>query len=63
MGKIGGFKEYDRINEDNIAVQERVSNYNEFTIPLAKEEIKERIKMYGLRNPVSQLMSFGKFNS
>jgi glutamate synthase (NADPH/NADH) small chain len=42
MGKIGGFKEYDRINEDNIAVQERVSNYNEFTIPLAKEEIKEQ---------------------
>ena len=42
MGKIGGFKEYDRINEDNIAVQERVSNYNEFTIPLAKDEIKEQ---------------------
>jgi glutamate synthase (NADPH/NADH) small chain len=42
MGKIGGFKEYNRINEDNIAVQERVSNYNEFTIPLAKDEIKEQ---------------------
>ena len=42
MGKIGGFKEYDRINEDNITVQERVSNYNEFTIPLAKDEIKEQ---------------------
>ena len=42
MGQIGGFKEYDRINEDNIAVKERVSNYNEFTIPLAKDEIKEQ---------------------
>jgi hypothetical protein len=41
MGKIGGFKEYDRINEDNIAVQERVSNYNEFTIPLAKTKLKQ----------------------
>jgi glutamate synthase (NADPH/NADH) small chain len=33
---------YNRINEDNIAIQERVSNYNEFTIPLAKEEIKSK---------------------
>jgi glutamate synthase (NADPH/NADH) small chain len=44
MGKIGGFKEYDRINEDNIAVQERVSNYNEFTIPLAKKNKLARIR-------------------
>jgi glutamate synthase (NADPH/NADH) small chain len=59
MGKIGGFKEYDRINEDNIAVQERVSNYNEFTIPLAKDEIKEQgSRCMDCRNPVlSQLMS------
>jgi glutamate synthase (NADPH/NADH) small chain len=28
-----------------------VSNYNEFTIPLAKEEIKSKDQMYGLRNP------------
>jgi glutamate synthase (NADPH/NADH) small chain len=34
MGKIGGFKEYDRTDESNIVITERVSNYNEFTIPL-----------------------------
>ena len=42
MGKIGGFKEYARTDESNLAVQERVSNYNEFTIPLAKDKIKEQ---------------------
>jgi glutamate synthase (NADPH/NADH) small chain len=42
MGKIGGFKEYVRIDENNIAVAERVSNYNEFTIPLPKDKIKEQ---------------------
>jgi glutamate synthase (NADPH/NADH) small chain len=36
MGKIGGFKEY-RTDESNIII-ERVSNYNEFTIPLAKKK-------------------------
>lgn len=42
MGKIGGFKEYSRINENNIAVVERVSNYNEFTVTLPKDKIKEQ---------------------
>jgi glutamate synthase (NADPH/NADH) small chain len=42
MGKIGGFKEYDRTDESNVLVKERVSNYNEFTIPLAKNKIKEQ---------------------
>ena len=42
MGKIGGFKEYSRADESNLVVQERVSNYNEFTIPLAKDKIKEQ---------------------
>ena len=42
MGKIGGFKEYSRADESNVAVVERVSNYNEFTIPLSKEKIKEQ---------------------
>ena len=32
MGKIGGFKEFNRADEGNIAVVERVANYNEFTI-------------------------------
>ena len=42
MGKIGGFKEYTRTDEDTIAVAERVSNYNEFTVSLPKDKIKEQ---------------------
>ncbi|PDS24037.1 glutamate synthase subunit beta [Flavobacterium branchiophilum] len=42
MGKIGGFKEFDRIDESNLAVAERVNNYNEFTIPLAPNHIKQQ---------------------
>ena len=42
MGKIGGFKEFTRTDESNVTVVERVSNYNEFTIPLSKEKIKEQ---------------------
>jgi glutamate synthase (NADPH/NADH) small chain len=42
MGKIGGFQEYDRSDETNIEVKERISNYNEFTIPLAKDKIIEQ---------------------
>ena len=42
MGKIGGFKEYSRTDESNVVVQERVSNYNEFTIPLPKDKMKEQ---------------------
>jgi hypothetical protein len=58
MGKIGGFKEYDRINEDNIAVQKECQTITSLLIPLAKDEIKAGIEMYGFRNPVlSQLMS------
>ncbi len=42
MGKIGGFKEFDRADESNVAVVERVANYNEFTIALTDEKIKEQ---------------------
>ncbi|MCF8320303.1 MAG: glutamate synthase subunit beta [Flavobacterium sp.] len=42
MGKISGFKEYTRTDEDTIAVAERVSNYNEFTVSLPKDKIKEQ---------------------
>ena len=42
MGKIGGFKEYERTDENNFAVVNRLSNYDEFTIPLSKEKIKEQ---------------------
>lgn len=42
MGKIGGFKEYSRTDEDTIAVIERISNYKEFTVSLSKDKIKEQ---------------------
>jgi glutamate synthase (NADPH/NADH) small chain len=42
MGKIGGFKEFDRKDESNISVKERVQNYKEFTIPLKEQELKNQ---------------------
>jgi len=42
MGKIGGFKEFDRKDENNIAVKDRVLNYKEFTIPLKEQELKNQ---------------------
>lgn len=38
MGKITGFIEYDRVDEKNVAVKERLKNFQEFTIPLDKKE-------------------------
>lgn len=42
MGKITGFKEFDRKDETHKAVKKRISNYNEFTIPLNNEEITKQ---------------------
>ena len=42
MGKIGGFKEFERIDENTISVKERVQNYNEFTIPLKEQQLKKQ---------------------
>ncbi len=42
MGKLGGFKEYKRINEENVAVKERVKNFREFTIPLDEKEQQQQ---------------------
>ncbi|AMC10510.1 glutamate synthase [Lutibacter profundi] len=42
MGKITGFKEFKRKDETYKAVKERVSNYNEFTVPLSKTEITKQ---------------------
>ncbi|MEQ6123261.1 glutamate synthase subunit beta [Pseudotenacibaculum sp. MALMAid0570] len=38
MGELGGFKKYERQQETNIAVKERVKNYKEFTQPLSVKE-------------------------
>lgn len=42
MGKITGFKEYDRKNFTLEPVEERIKHYNEFTTPLSKEELEEQ---------------------
>jgi glutamate synthase (NADPH/NADH) small chain len=38
MGNITGFIEFDRVDEKNKAVNERLNNFKEFTIPLDKKE-------------------------
>jgi len=42
MGKITGFKEYERVDEKYEAVIERLDNYNEFTIPLSEEDARHQ---------------------
>ncbi|WP_299159514.1 glutamate synthase subunit beta [uncultured Tenacibaculum sp.] len=42
MGKIKGFIEINRQNEENIPVKERIKNYNEFAILLNEAEIKKQ---------------------
>lgn len=42
MGKITGFKEFNRQEETNIPVAERVQNYQEFTQALATEDIEKQ---------------------
>ena len=37
MGKITGFKEYERANEKYEAVKDRLKNFSEFTIPLSEK--------------------------
>ncbi len=40
MGKITGFIEYERIDEKNLAVKNRLKNFDEFTIPLKEKELE-----------------------
>ena len=42
MGEIGGFKQYKRQDENNILVDDRLSNYKEFTVPLKEDELKKQ---------------------
>lgn len=42
MGKVTGFLEYDRKNEPYKPVEERIQKYEEFTIPLDKQELKKQ---------------------
>ena len=40
MGKTTGFLEFDRKDEGQIAVDERIKNYKEFTQPLSEKELE-----------------------
>lgn len=42
MGKITGFLEYERVDEKNIAVKNRLKNFEEFTIPLKEKELEKQ---------------------
>ncbi|WP_111682213.1 glutamate synthase subunit beta [Winogradskyella tangerina] len=42
MGKITGFLEFERQNEQYVAPKKRIKNYKEFTIPLEEEELKDQ---------------------
>ena len=42
MGKLRGFLEYDRIDEANIAVEDRVKNYKEFTVHPGEEKLQDQ---------------------
>ena len=42
MGKVKGFKDYDRIDEKYIPVRKRLKNYKEFTISPKNKELKSQ---------------------
>ena len=42
MGKNTGFIEFERTDEKNKAVKERLGNYKEFTVPLPEDELKKQ---------------------
>lgn len=42
MGKLRGFLEFEKAKEENIPVDERLKNYNEFTKELSVDELKKQ---------------------
>jgi len=42
MGKTTGFLEFKRQNESYIEPEKRIENYNEFTVPLKEENLKDQ---------------------
>jgi glutamate synthase (NADPH) small chain len=40
MGKVTGFKEFERLSEANLPVEQRVKNYKEFVLHLSDEDAK-----------------------
>ena len=44
MGKVKGFKDYDRIDEKYIPVRKRLKNYKEFTISPKNKELNLKLQ-------------------
>ncbi|MFA5297875.1 MAG: glutamate synthase subunit beta [Lutibacter sp.] len=42
MGKVTGFKEFERKEETYASIEERIQHYKEFTIPLETEEMEKQ---------------------
>jgi glutamate synthase (NADPH/NADH) small chain len=42
MGKVTGFKEFERQDETYTSVKDRVKNYKEFTIPLSEKDLSKQ---------------------
>jgi glutamate synthase (NADPH/NADH) small chain len=42
MGKLTGFKEFERVDEKNVPVTKRLKDYKEFTIPLDESELQKQ---------------------
>ena len=42
MGKITGFLEIERVDRDYLPVEERLKNYNEFTLPLGDKSTRDQ---------------------
>ncbi len=42
MGKLRGFLEFEREDESNVAVKERVQGYKEFTVPLDEDHLQKQ---------------------
>ena len=42
MGKVKGFKEFDRIDEKYLPIRSRLKNYNEFTVKVRKSELESQ---------------------
>jgi len=42
MGKVTGFKEFERQDEKYVSVKDRVQNYKEFTVPLSEKELTKQ---------------------
>ena len=57
MGKITGFIEFDRVDEKNKAVKDRIHNYKEFTVKLPEEELQKQGKRFFVYENSSQTSS------